>query len=249
MLKNHHVHPQESVVEQIAEVLEKAGYDVKGFSDGEENVYNLYRISSLKDLAKYGQRRIIEKRSFLFLKNSFPSSLYLVKSGLVKTYKSDQFGKIFTTGIHSKDCIFGYLPLILDQPYKDSAVALEDSEVIVINKREFFSLLFSQTSLIRAFINIMCRDLDAMEENLLSLAYDTTRKRVAQTLLTLDKKLNPDGSANFAINLTRENLAHLVGVSTETLIRTLRNFYEGELIELSGRCVTRLDKEGLRKVG
>jgi CRP/FNR family transcriptional regulator, cyclic AMP receptor protein len=68
---------------------------------------------------------------------------------------------------------------------------------------------------------------------LLSLAYNSLRKKVADALLLLDKKYNTEKSENFVIDISRDSLATIAGTATESLIRTLSDFKSEKLIDIA----------------
>jgi CRP-like cAMP-binding protein len=86
------------------------------------------------------------------------------------------------------------------------------------------------------------------EERLLKLAYNSVRKRVAEALIMLANRYQEDKSKPFAIAITREDLASIVGTATETVIRTLSDFKDEHLIEMKGSLITVLDYEKLARM-
>jgi CRP/FNR family transcriptional regulator len=96
-----------------------------------------------------------------------------------------------------------------------------------------------------------CHELGTMTELLTNLAQKTVRERLAVSLLMLKDiyfdKTRPNDLAE--INLTREDLANIVGTATETIIRLLHDFKEENLIQTNGRKIMVLDAQRLVKVG
>lgn len=76
------------------------------------------------------------------------------------------------------------------------------------------------------------------EEKLLNLAYDSVRKRVADALVNLQKKYQNNEAKDFEIAISRNELASIVGTSTETVIRTLSDFKDEGLITIKGSKIT-----------
>ena len=134
------------------------------------------------------------------------------------------------------------------EKYTNSATALEDSEVYMIPKEDFFALLYKNAEVSRKFIKMLSDNLVEKEEQLLKLAYNSVRKRVAEALLTLESRYKKEGEKNFSINITREDIANLAGTATETTIRTLSDFKEEKLIEIKGGTITIVDLEKLLKL-
>jgi CRP-like cAMP-binding protein len=95
---------------------------------------------------------------------------------------------------------------------------------------------------------MLSNDLKDREEQLIKLAYNSVRKRVAEALVTLYDRYKKDGEAVFSINISREDLANLAGTAPETAIRMLSDLKSEKLIEIKGSVVTILDYDKLRKV-
>jgi CRP-like cAMP-binding protein len=119
-----------------------------------------------------------------------------------------------------------------------SATALEDSEVYMIPKEDFFSLIYKNAEVSRKFIEILSNNLIEKEDRLVKLAYNSVRKRVAEALVNLSDKYKKEGDTKFSMNVSREDLANMVGTATETVIRTLSDFKEEKLIEIAGSTIS-----------
>jgi CRP-like cAMP-binding protein len=81
-------------------------------------------------------------------------------------------------------------------------------------------------------------NLQEKEEQLVKLAYNSVRKRVAEALITLYNRYKNDSDNVFSMNIAREDLANLAGTATETTIRTLSDFKDEGLIEIKGSSIT-----------
>lgn len=83
-----------------------------------------------------------------------------------------------------------------------------------------------------------------MEHQLLKLAYNSLRKKVADSLLTIQHKYS-NGSKNFKIDISRENLANIAGTAKESVIRTLSDFKDEKLINIEHGDIVILDEKKL----
>ena len=132
-----------------------------------------------------------------------------------------------------------------DEQYSSSASALEDSEIYVIPKEDFFSLLYNNSQVARKFIEMLSDNLQETEQQLIKIAYDSVRKRVAEALVKLSDKYKNDSESQFSMYVSREDLANVVGTATETVIRTLSDFKESRYIDIAGGTITILDYDKL----
>jgi CRP-like cAMP-binding protein len=169
----------------------------------------------------------LTKKQVVYWQGEEAIRLYFLKSGKVKAMKTNSDGKEFITGFYQSGDFFGYLPLLDDTEYADTVVTLTQVELIFIPKEEFKQLLLSHPEISQQFIKQLAYHISDREEQLLNMAYSSINRRVADTLLRLFKQ-EPEG----IIQLSRHNLAAMIGTAPETLIRTLRKFKEDGLLEM-----------------
>ena len=118
----------------------------------------------------------------------------------------------------------------------------------MIPKEDFFALLYKNSEVSRKFIEMLTNNLKESEDKLIKLAYNSVRKRVAEALVKLSDKYKKENDKIFSMNVSREDLAHLVGTATETVIRTLSDFKDENLIEASGGTITILEYDKLSRL-
>jgi CRP-like cAMP-binding protein len=194
-------------------------------------------IEDLKKLSNDRDVRNYKKKENIYTEDGYPRGVYFVVKGKVKTYRTHEQGKEFITGLYKEGDFFGYLALLEEGKYTDSAMTLEDSEVCLIPKEDFFSLVYQNAEVSRKFIKMLSDNLQEKEEHLIKLAYNSVRKRVAEALVTLSNRYKKDGEQQFSMNISREDLANLAGTATETTIRTLSEFKEDGLIDIKGGTI------------
>ena len=137
------------------------------------------------------------------------------------------------TNIYSEGSFFGYNALLENSLYKESAEALEETEVALVPKEDFENLVNNNRHVMLKFIQLLANNVADKEEQLLKLAYNSLRKRVADTVLELYRKYQPEDPAKpIAIDISRENLANIVGTAKESVIRTLSDFKDEKLIDI-----------------
>ena len=202
---------------------------------------------ALDEKVEEQSERTYRRKAMVYLEGDFPSKLFKVKSGRVKTYRMNESGKELITGIYGPGEYFGYLALLQETPYVDAATAMEDLELQILPRHNFLELLHDNRDVSANFIKLLAGNVDESEDKLLHLAYDTLRKRVSLGLLTYIDKYGPEACAK-GITLSREDLAKLVGTASESAIRTLSDFKQEGLIQIDGRKVSIPDAEALRNL-
>lgn len=190
----------------------------------------------------------LKKKQFLFSEGNFPNALYFLNKGRIKTYKANEEGREYITNLYKEGDFIGYLDLLEENRYRETAEALEESEIVVIPKDDFFTLLHNNRDVATKFIKILSDNLADREERLLKLAYNSVRKRVAEALLLVEKQYKKEEDKKFKLSITRDDLANIVGASTETVIRTLGDFKEENLIDIQGGKITILNSDKLSRL-
>ncbi len=200
---------------------------------------------SLEKLSEGREARIYKKKEDIFSEGSYPKGIYFINKGKIKIYKSNELGKDLILDLHKEGDFFGHIDIMQDGKHLNSATALEESEIYMIPKDDFFSLLFKNAQVSRKFIEMLSNNLRENEKQLLKLAYNSVRKRLAEALVKLSDKYKKTEDNVFSMNVSREDLANLVGTATETVIRTLGDFKDEKYISVSGGLITILNYEKL----
>jgi DNA-binding response OmpR family regulator len=203
---------------------------------------NASGFEALKLLSQKNGSSQFKKRENIYRQGNIPEGLYYIKSGRAKTFKISSDGKEFITGLYKENDFFGYLPLFDESRYSDYAATLEDSEISMISSNEFYSLLDTNISISRQFRKLCIDQIRSKDEQMVRLAYNSLKKRVADGLILLfDKFAESTDTKNFSIKISREDLSNLVGTASESVIRVLKEFKEDNLIELQASTITILD--------
>lgn len=219
--------------------------DIKGlntFIDDARALKELQNLSKDRKVRKYA------KRDTIFFEGDEPQSLYFVSTGKVKTFKINDEGKEYTVGLHGPGEFLGYVALLTDAPYEVSGAVLEDAEICVIPKDDFIGLVHRNHDVSMRFIKMLSNNLADKEKQLIELAYNSVRQRVAEALLQLSAKYGKDGEERFSMSISRNDLASLVGTATESLIRTLSDLKDEGLVSIKGSLVVIEDEKALKRV-
>jgi CRP-like cAMP-binding protein len=206
-------------------------------------------FEELKNLSK--DRKLIKypKKKEIYREGAFAYKLYFIQRGKVKTCKMADSGKEFITGMFGPGDFLGAMSLLGESGvYSESVIVMEDAEICSISKDDFTKLIFSNKMVSNAFIKLLSDNLVEREDQLIRLAYDSVRQRVAKKLIELNSKTNFKNDDANSINVTRVDLAGLIGVAKETLCRSLSQLKEDQLILIENRNITILDKMQLTRV-
>ncbi len=217
-----------------AELLKKEfTRDIKGLSDF---IRSAHSMEDLKKLADEQEVKTFGRKDVIYKEGAYPRGIYFLSKGKVKTYKSHELGREFILSLYKEGDFFGYNALLEDTRYTDSAAPLEESEVMFIPRGQFFSLIFNNAQVSKKFIRMLSNNLAEREEQLVKLAYNSVRKRVAEALVKLHDRYK-EKNEPFSMHVLREDLASIVGTAKESLIRTLSDFKDEGLIDIKDKAI------------
>jgi CRP-like cAMP-binding protein len=186
----------------------------------------------------------------IFVEGTVPNGIYYLNSGKIKKYKADQEGKEQIIYVCSEGELFGYPALLCGEPYTDSAAALEESVVSFLPQKDFLTLLDRSTELPKKLLINLSHEFGVLINSIAAFAHKSVRERLALSLLILKDKYKIKGQEDKPVEiiLPREDLANIIGVALETLVRLLHTFKDEGLIETEGRKIRILDPMKLVKV-
>jgi CRP/FNR family cyclic AMP-dependent transcriptional regulator len=222
----------------------KPDYDLRAGGLG-EFLDDARAVGQLAGLSADRRAHAVRRKQDVYNEGDEPARVYFVQSGRVKTVKTTDSGKELITGLYGPGEFFGYLALLEHTAHGDSAVALDDAELVYIPADDFRQLLLRNREVGQQFIRLLAGRVREREQQLLAMAYDSIRRRVADTLLHLHAQTSDDPAAR--IQLARDDMAAMVGTARESLIRTLSEFNHSGLIELTPKNIRVLEPEKLRR--
>ncbi len=189
-------------------------------------------------------REIMYRKGALVFKQGMPAQyLYFIQSGKIKTYIENSQAQTLITSIFKNGDFFGYTSLFSASKYQESAEALEDSYLVKIPRAMFFSLLRNNSSILKLFINTLADDIHKKNAQLLSTAYDTDHKRVANMLINLANDNRSIENNLVQIAISKVDLANLLGMNGLTINRILIAFKSHGQIDMKGNGIIILDMQ------
>ena len=219
-------------------------------SEIEEILFGGIDLSRIEEIHKNSTQKRLKKNQIIFLEGTRPLGVYSITSGRIKIYKTGVEGKDQIIQILKSGDLMGYRAMLSEEQYPVSAETLEDTALCFIPKKDFIGAMSSNADLTKEVIKSLSKDLTNMADSITVLAQKPVRERLAGALMVLIDTYDIDESKGVSngINLTREDLANMVGTATETLIRLLHDFKVEQLIETQGRKILIKNKAELKKV-
>ena len=202
-------------------------------------------LKALQNLVDNSVVNFYKKKQLIYVEGNHPVRLFHILKGKVKTYKTNEDGKELTVGLFGEGDYFGYTAILEGTVYKETTEAIEDTTLAIIAKEDFEKILGANKEVTQQFIQLLAQNITEREKQLVGIAYNSLRKRVAEALVQLQKKYAKDGEEKFSIHISREDLAHIAGTATESMIRTLSDFKTEKLIDIKDGLIIILNEKKL----
>lgn len=194
----------------------------------------------LKELSSHIQRASYKKRETIFQEGEPPDWFYIVSDGKVKITRLSNEGKEVILEVISEGDIFGAVAVLKNFPYPANAVAMEDTKVLKISRKNIMGLIDRFPNLIYCIALQLGDRMKSSHESLKNIALERVEARIAALLLKLAGRVGVETKDGLLIDmrLTKQDVADMVGTTVETSIRTFSKFKkQGLLADMDGKIV------------
>ncbi len=180
--------------------------------------------------------RKFPKNTLVICEGDSSDSLYVVLSGKVKVFLSDEDGKEVTLNMQGEGEYFGELAILDEAPRSASVMTVEETKLAVLSKLAFDKCMEQHPSIALTVMRGMARRLRDLTENVRSLALMDVYGRVARLLLEMSE--DAGGQQVISQRLTQRDIASMVGASREMVSRILRDLSIGGYISIKNKIIT-----------
>ena len=194
----------------------------------------------------------LKKKQVLFRKGDEGTALYIIHKGKVKIVLSSKAGEEVIPAIFSQGDFFGEMSLLDQKPRSADAVALEESEVLVLNRTDFFSFLKKNENAIKCVLACLSERLRKTDDMLEDASFLTVAGKLAKKLIELgrefgvkEKKEKP--AIKISIRLTQQDIAELIGTTRESINKELKVLRDKGMISTEGGFIKIIDLERLKR--
>lgn len=201
-------------------------------------------LKSAKRLAECWRPGSYISGNVVFYQGHQPQGVYFIRSGRVKLVRAEGTGRQRIVRVIPAPSVLGERALIADQPYAATSIAIEDSCVCFIEATRFQKLWDADPALSRFFARLLASKLGDSDEAGTDLALRTIRERVAKFIVALEGASRAPG-VPVSIDMSRQELAELMGTSPEAICRTFSELAAKGLISTQGRLVSIRDRARL----
>jgi len=204
-----------------------------------ESVFTDLPLDDLELLTANKTEQVYKKGEIIFRESAYPSGIFYIIDGKVKKYKVDKDGREQIIYVANTGELLGYHAVLSGDRYPDSAAALEESRIAFIPKEDFLDTLQLSDVLSRRLLKTLSHEFAVLANSLTLFSQKSVRERLALQLIVLREKykVNFQPGMPVEINMSRDDLASLVGTARENVVRVLSEFKEVNIVETKGRKI------------
>lgn len=201
------------------------------------------------ELDRITRMESVKKKTPIFFPGDPSQQVYLLKEGRVKISRVSEEGREVTIALLEPGEIFGELNVLDDSPRDTMAEALDDSQVCVVNKELFLSMVQKKPEFSFRLTKLIGLRLKRIESRVEDLVFRDVPARLANLLLELSKDYGKatEYGIQLQIKITHQEIANLIGSIRETVSAVLGDFKREGSIAFEGRIIVLLKPETLKK--
>ena len=202
--------------------------------------FNALKAFSKEELKVISDNKITKnykKGEQIFKEGEKLNGVFCVRDGASKLSKLSENGKHQIVKIAKKGEILGQRSVVADE--------LNDTSMCYIPKQLIIDKINENPEFTRNLLKIMASDLRESDNFIVNMSQHNVKQRIAEALLYLDTNFGTDDEGFLAVNLSREDLANVVGTATESCIRLIAELKKEGFISAKGKKTKILDKRAL----
>ena len=186
--------------------------------------------------------------SIIFNKDDPGQTCFLIVEGLIRIYVTSEDGQEVVLVILKSGEVFGELSLLDGAPRSASAVAMEPTEVLALNRDDFMDFVKEQPHTALAMLEVLSGRLRRADNVIADAAFLDLPSRVSKKLLELGELFGRKVGATIQIDirLRQQDFAGMVSATRESVNRSLANLEEEGIIKIDRQKITILKPDELR---
>ena len=187
----------------------------------------------------------------LFYEGNPAGGVFCLRSGVVKLYKAGSRGRRHLLHLARAGDVLGLECFLNGGTHGYTAEMVEPGVVCLIDRDRLRAMVEDRAHLMREIAGLVARQLEASHEDRTELATAPVRERLALALLSLGGRFGEESNGDgvrIGVHLSRDELAELVGASTETVIRQLAAFRDEGIVATEGRTIGLRDVDRLARI-
>jgi CRP/FNR family cyclic AMP-dependent transcriptional regulator len=204
--------------------------------------------ADLRNLADLLRWKGIAKGEILFRQGDEGTALYVIMQGRIKISLSKRMEKM-TLAVLGQGEFLGEMALLDDQPRSADAVALEESHLYALNRKDFLSFLFNNDKAVHAILRSLSARLRKTDDLLAEMCFLSLSARLAKKLAELaESQVHDEKSCREPIlKISQQELGDILGVSRESINKELKILRNKGILSTSRNFIRIYDLESLKK--
>jgi CRP/FNR family transcriptional regulator len=201
----------------------------------------------LQMLAAHAVRKLFSADELLFSEGEPCNGLHIIARGKVRMFKASVNGREQVLSVNVAGESVAEIPVFDGGPYPASAIALEDTEIVFISRRDFKAYCLEHPEVALKVLTVVGTRLRNLVGIIEELSFTTIRQRLISTLLKLAKsegKKTAHG-IEFQLPANHQELANQLGTVRELISRNLTRLQAEGLIDIDARQIVVKDIKGL----
>ncbi len=206
--------------------------------------------ASLQSISNALIEKDFKKNDYIFYEGEEANAFGIVLSGRVKIVKHSIEGKEVIIRIIPEKQIFGEVAMFDNLAYPASAIAMEDSKILMFEKSTFLSAIKREPSIAWQIIMDLSKKLRDASQSLKDVASERVERRIASLLLRLGEHygLQKGQTIELKFPITRQEIADMCGTTVETAIRVMSRLTKDRIIETEKGTIRILAPGDLKKI-
>lgn len=217
----------------------KGIFQIENWDFKSESILKDLPIADFELLTANKTEKIYHKGENVFWEGAFPAGIFYIIKGKVKKYKLDKEGREQIIYVANTGELLGYHAILSEYRFPDSAAALEESKIAFIPKEDFLTTLEQSEVLGKRLLKTLSHEFAVLANSITMFAQKNVRERLALQLIVLREKYKEhfEPGMPVEINMSRDDLASLVGTARENVVRVLSEFKLSGIVETRGRKI------------
>ena len=193
----------------------------------------------LRNIATSGVVRTFARNTVLINEGDVGDALYVILSGRVKVYSSNEAGREFVIDFHGAGEYVGEMTLD-GEARSASVMTVEPTTCAVVNREQFRDFILAHPDFAMHLIDRLIHRLRVTTGNLKSLALSDVYGRLVRLLNTLSQDV--DGKSIVPEKLTQQDIADRVGASRDMIGKLMKDLVAGGYLAVEDRTIVILKK-------
>lgn len=212
-------------------------------------LFRSLRAEDSRHIAALLQKQTLRKGDSLFRKGEEGHSLYMITAGKIKILRHSRDGDEMILAMLSAGDFCGEMALLDGMPRSADAVAVEETHLYGLNRKDFLSYVLNNETAVKAILSALSKRLRKADDFLEDIFFLNVAARLAKKLIELGSSngFKEDEGGPIRISVTQKDLAGMIGSTRESVNKELRSLRENRLITLSGNAILINDLEALKR--